>query len=139
LTVDHYVPLSAGGRDIEANLVYCCFRCNLFKGDFTPTEMDQLAGHRVLHPLQDRIDDHVRFDGATGRLQPLTETGRFHITLLHLNRPALVMFRLREHHKGLLKARAGLLEAENQELRAIIQAQATYIERLKQLVEGRPQ
>lgn len=34
LTVDHFRPVSAGGDDREENLVYACFRCNLYKGDF---------------------------------------------------------------------------------------------------------
>jgi hypothetical protein len=135
LTVDHYVPLNAGGGNVDENLVYCCFRCDLFKGEFAATEADRLAGRYVLYPLRDRTDEHFRLDTATGRLQPLTETGRFHIALLHLNRPALVLYRLRQHHEALLTARVELIRAENQELRAIIRAQETYIERLKQLLE----
>ena len=44
LTVDHYVPAAAGGDDSDANLVYACFRCNLFKGDFCPTPEDARTG-----------------------------------------------------------------------------------------------
>jgi hypothetical protein len=95
MTVDHYLPVSAGGDDSDENLVYACFRCNLFKADFHPTDADRAKGHVVLHPLRDDIQEHLRLDQNTGRLEALTETGRFNILLLHLNRPALVTYRLR--------------------------------------------
>ena len=136
LTVDHYVPLVAGGDDSDENLVYACFRCNLYKGDFHPTREDRAKGHVVLHPLRDDISKHVRLEEATGQVQPLTETGRFHIALLHLNRAALVAFRLRRRFYELLLKRRELVEAENLELRAIIKAQEKYIAHLKKLVQG---
>ena len=136
LTVDHYVPLVAGGDDSDENLVYACFRCNLYKGDFHPTLEDRANGHVVLHPLRDDISKHVRLEEATGQVQPRTETGAFHIALLHLNRAALVAFRLRRRFYELLLKRRELVEAENLELRAIIKAQEKYIAHLKKLVQG---
>ena len=44
LTVDHYTPVVAGGDDGDDNLVYACFRCNLFKADFHPTDADRARG-----------------------------------------------------------------------------------------------
>src|SRR5215470_3644402 len=32
LTVDHFRPSAVGGADDLENLVYACFRCNLYKG-----------------------------------------------------------------------------------------------------------
>ena len=136
LTVDHYVPVSAGGGDSDDNLVYACFRCNLFKREFHPTDEDRAKGHLVLHPMRANSTEHWRPDETTGRLEPRTETGRFHITLLNLNRPALVTYRLQQRHQELLLARTELVEAENRELRAIIEAQEKYIAHLKTLVEG---
>ena len=95
LTVDHYVPASAGGDDSDDNLIYCCVRCNLYKSDFTPDARQTAAGLRVLHPVRDRVADHVALEETTGLLIPKTETGRFHLALLHLNRPALVAHRRR--------------------------------------------
>ena len=135
LTIDHYLPVIAGGTDADENLVYCCFRCNLFKGDFHPSEADRLAGRIVLHPLIDRTSRHVQLDEKTGQLEPLTARGRFHIVLLHLNRPALVAYRLQQRYGKLIAARVELIEAENRELRAIIQAQEKYIKRLASLVD----
>lgn len=135
LTVDHFVLVCVGGDDSDDNLVYACFRCNLFKSDFSPSDLDRSNGHVLLHPLRDDVASHVRLDETTGRLESLSETGRFHIVLLHLNRPALVMLRIRQRHQELLQARQNLLEAEIKELHAIILAQERYIRHLKSLQE----
>src|SRR5271165_3815410 len=79
LTVDHYRPAVAGGDDSSANLVYACFRCNGYKGDFSPSAADLQHGRRLLHPLIDAISLHLRENQQTGSIEPLTETGRFHI------------------------------------------------------------
>lgn len=63
-TVDHFRPLSAGGDDGDENLVYACFRWNLFKGDFHPNGDDLRNGRRVLHPLLDDVSQ-LRL-GASG-------------------------------------------------------------------------
>jgi hypothetical protein len=134
LTVDHFQPVAAGGDDSDDNLVYACFKCNQYKGDFHPSPTDLRNGWRVLHPIRDNLAVHLSENNQTGMLEPLTETGRFHITLLHLNRPALVEFRLRRRLADLLAARQRLLEAENAHLRAILAAQADYIRRLRRLL-----
>lgn len=138
LTVDHFIPVTAGGGDEDENLVYACFRCNLFKADFVPTVADRLNGHVLLHPLHDDLSLHLRVDEETGRLDALTETGRFQIRLLRLNRPALVTMRLQTLFRSLLSARQMLLESEVRELRAIIVAQDRYIVHLESLVERDP-
>jgi 5-methylcytosine-specific restriction endonuclease McrA len=38
LTLDHVIPKSKGGRNEWNNLVTCCFKCNLKKGDKTLEE-----------------------------------------------------------------------------------------------------
>jgi len=38
LTIDHVIPRSRGGRNTWTNLVACCQKCNLKKGDKTPEE-----------------------------------------------------------------------------------------------------
>jgi len=134
LTVDHYRPVSAGGGDGDENLVYACSRCNLYKGDFWPSEEDVANGRRVLHPLKDSIELHLRLDDPSGHLQPLTDTGRFHITMLHLNRPALIAYRLRQRHALMLAEKQHLLEREIQHLRALTEAQARYINHLRQIL-----
>ena len=93
LTVDHHLPVATAGNDSEDNLVYACFRCNSYKGDYWQPAEETL---RVLHPSRDDTTLHYHYQEATGRLEPLTETGGFHITLLRLNRPELVAHRLRQ-------------------------------------------
>lgn len=131
LSVDHYQPQAAGGDDGDDNLIYACFRCNLYKGDFSPTADDQRQGRRVLHPLLDDVTTHLREDLATGSLEPLTETGRFHIALLQLNRPALIAHRLRVRRLALEQAKQKLLEAQLAQLQASVDAQALFITALR--------
>lgn len=38
LTLDHVIPKSRGGTNDWTNLVTCCFKCNLKKGNRTPEE-----------------------------------------------------------------------------------------------------
>lgn len=44
LTIDHILPSSRGGQDIWENMISCCERCNLKKGNKTPEE----AGMKLL-------------------------------------------------------------------------------------------
>jgi len=108
LTVDHFRPRSSGGGDDLTNLVYACFRCNLFKSDFYPQlELDFAPEQRILHPLRDDIGRHYLLRENSGWLVPITETGRFHIAVLQLNRPELVAYRLRTREE---RAKAELLK-----------------------------
>ncbi len=134
LTVDHYRPTVAGGDDSDENLVYACVRCNLYKGDFYPNADDLAYGRRVLHPLQDDLAKHVRLNTQTGRMEPLTNTGQFHIALLYLNRPALVAYRLRQQLAALLVAKQRSLEVEIERLHARLAAQEQYVAELRWLL-----
>jgi hypothetical protein len=133
LTVDHYQPVTTGGTDDDQNLVYACIRCNQYKGRFFPSTEDLSYGRRVLHPARDDIYEHLREDRDTGLLQPMTETGRFHVAILQLNRSALVEYRLRRHLSVLLAERLDALLLENDQLRANIAAQEEYIVQLQRL------
>jgi hypothetical protein len=132
LTIDHFHPATAGGDDGDDNLVYCCFKCNQYKADFHPNPEDLLRGRRLLHPLRDNVALHIRENHLTGQLEPLSDTGQFHIALLRLNRPALVAYRRQQRFTLLMFDRLGLVEAEMAQLKAVISAQATYISDLEQ-------
>ena len=43
-TIDHVIPKSRGGKTVWTNVVLCCRKCNLKKGDRTPEE----AGLKLL-------------------------------------------------------------------------------------------
>ncbi len=120
LTTDHFQPTSRDGEDAPANWVYCCFACNNAKGDYWQPDSPQ----HILHPLRDNLSDHIT-EQEDGTLMGLTETGRFHIEQLRLNRPALVAHRLEnrrrereaQHHAEVLR---NLVEAQ-QEIRRLRQ------------------
>ena len=109
MTVDHFVSRVQGGEDTLDNLVYCCHACNEFKGDYWQTELDI----SLLNPLLDFIVAHCRLQ-EEGTLVGLTERGRNHLQVLHLNRPELVAFRLEQQEIALLRQR-------NQELRQMLE------------------
>ncbi len=135
LTVDHFRPVSRGGDDSDDNLVYSCFKCNLFKGDFFPSGKDLETGRRIVHPLLDNADPHIRLDEETGRLEPLSETGRFHLAMLQLNRRALVQHRLRVHMSRWLVERQQLLEDEIAMLTTTVTALELHVARLERLAK----
>jgi HNH endonuclease len=102
--VDHFQPRVEGGSDDLENLLYCCFACNSFKGDWWNPD----GVERLLHPLLDNLDEHLCQE-RDGTLSPLTPTGQFHCDRLQLNRLPLVANRL-------LRLRDAQIEAERQAL-----------------------
>ena len=112
LTVDHHEPVSAGGDDSDENLVYACFRCNLHKGAFTPSEAQRAQGLRLLHPMRDNLAEHLRENRETGRLESRTAIGAIHIFTLELNRDALIANRLQRWRNARMLARLDQAEAD---------------------------
>jgi hypothetical protein len=92
LEIDHFHPRSKGGSDDFDNRIYCCPACNKFKQDYWPTEAPATHEHRLLHPLRERLEEHL-IEGADGRLHALTKPGVFHLARLRLNRPQLLAAR----------------------------------------------
>jgi hypothetical protein len=131
LTLDHFQPRAAGGSDEPGNLVYACVRCNQYKGDFWPEDIDLAQGRRVLHPGRDDLLVHLAEDENTGNLRGLTPTGVFHIALLRLNRPQLVAHRLAHRLQKILEEKTRLLEQQNAELEKTISAQERYLDVLR--------
>lgn len=91
LSVDHIQPRSHGGTDEFSNLVYCCFRCNLYKADYWPSR----PGDPMLwNPRLESAMVHF-VSLIDGTRYPSTTTGAFTLNRLKLNRPALVAYRRR--------------------------------------------
>src|SRR5437763_10525216 len=88
----HFQPRSCGGTDDFSNLLYCCWRCNLYKADYWPT--DKLAP-ALWNPRTEPTASHFVLL-ADGTLHALTPTGLVTVTRLRLNRTALVEFRGRK-------------------------------------------
>jgi hypothetical protein len=84
--------------------------------------------------LRDDIRRHLRENDQTGELEPLTETGRFHIELLDLNRPQLVAHRQRTRIQALSEEIRQSLQEEIADLQAELRAYARYSAQLEQLL-----
>ncbi len=108
LEIDHFHPVSRGGDDRLENLVYCCAACNRFKTSFWATGD---APRRLLHPLRDDLTLHFR-EEEEGWLTAATETGRFHLELLHLNCPQLRSQRVKRALIGRLEQRLAANDEE---------------------------
>jgi hypothetical protein len=131
LTIDHFIPVSAAGDDSDDNLVYACFRCNLYKGDFVASVSPQTLGLRLLHPLRDDLAAHIREEEQTAWLEPLTTRGRLHIEILRLNRPELIAHRKELRNFLLMARRLEIADAENKQLRAEMAARQVYTQQMK--------
>jgi len=112
LTVDHFQPRSRDGVDAHDNWVYCCHACNEYKGDLWQPDSPQ----RILHPLHDNLAKHI-VEQPDGTLVGLTQTGRFHIQRLRLNRAPLVAHRLEQRENARWQQTVERLKEEVQELR----------------------
>ncbi|HSN99486.1 MAG TPA: HNH endonuclease [Candidatus Nanopelagicales bacterium] len=133
LTVDHYRPRARGGSDEATNLVYCCARCNEYKGAYWH---EQDAPHvRLLHPGRDDLTQHLRATDD-GRVRGVTPEGEFFVQRLRLNRPQLVAYRrtrlseaeLREELL-VMRRRVEELERTVVDLRTALETAADEIER----------
>ncbi len=89
LLIDHYEPV-AGRPDLAnvyENLMYACEECNLRKGDRCPPPEAREQGKRFFRIDKEPRSEHFRLEG--NELVGLTETGKFTILMLDLNRASL--------------------------------------------------
>jgi len=61
LTIDHVIPRSRGGENTWTNLVTCCSRCNVYKGNKTPKEANMKL---INKPYEPSIFSSVLYDDA---------------------------------------------------------------------------
>lgn len=137
LTVDHIHPRTHGGTDDFANLVYCCYRCNLNKGDYWPIQQEQPL---LWNPRQELISAHLLLL-ADGTLHPVSWTGDFTLRRLRLNRPQLVAARLRRRdqteesrHLAQLQEVVALVEALHQRQVTALEQHNTFLQTLESLL-----
>jgi 5-methylcytosine-specific restriction endonuclease McrA len=50
LTIDHVQPRSRGGKNTWTNLVTCCSKCNIKKGNKTPEEAKMTLRRKPFEP-----------------------------------------------------------------------------------------
>jgi len=93
-SVEHIIPLQAGGGEGLDNLALACQGCNNHK--YTKTEgVDPVTGQVVplFHPRRDKWRDHFIWSHDFTRVVGLTGTGRATAEVLQLNRPRLINLR----------------------------------------------
>jgi hypothetical protein len=95
LTIDYFQPSAKGGSDSADNLIYCCHRCNEYKSDYWPQEP---GACNLWNPRQEAATAHF-VEAEDGSLIAWSETGRFTLSCLRLNRPPLIANRLRRRQK----------------------------------------
>jgi CRISPR/Cas system Type II protein with McrA/HNH and RuvC-like nuclease domain len=67
LTIDHILPRSRGGKNTWTNLVTCCSKCNLKKGNKTPDEANMKLKKKPYEP--NFVNEHDHLTGAWDKLK----------------------------------------------------------------------
>jgi len=93
-TVDHVVPVAAGGDSSLGNLALVCFACNRRKWDRC-TGQDPATGgvERLFHPRKDEWNEHFCWSVDGTVLIGLSLIGRATVVALDLNRDRLIEIR----------------------------------------------
>jgi len=136
LEIDHHQPQSRGGSNEPENLVYCCPKCNQYKGSYWH-EID-LPHIPLLHPQRDDFHAHLR-EEDNGEIIGKTKEGSFLIQRLHLNRPELIVYRRKKRAEVQLQSELNKAkERERNLLRRIAELDAALqavIEQIQEEVE----
>jgi 5-methylcytosine-specific restriction endonuclease McrA len=93
-TIDHVVPLRAGGSDDFENLALSCFHCNRRKSN-KQTAIDPLTTEEVqlFNPRKDEWLAHFSWSSDGLEIQATTAAGRATIELLEMNRARIIEIR----------------------------------------------
>ncbi len=91
LTLDHIIPIAAGGLTEEHNLWRACRACNEFKGAQTHAE-DPPTGERVLlfNPRTQRWHVHFEWSADGAQIVGRTACGRATVLALQFNHDLIV-------------------------------------------------
>jgi HNH endonuclease len=91
---EHIVPHSAGGETLFENLCLACPSCNRHKAT-RQTGVDPVSRQRILlfHPQRQLWAEHFAWNEGATELVGLTDVGTTTLSLLQMNRPALVQAR----------------------------------------------
>jgi len=87
--VEHIIPISLAGADIETNRALSCRSCNLWKAAHLDG-LDPESGTevRLFHPREDHWDAHFSVEPEQGEIHGRTPIGRATVTRLRMNHPA---------------------------------------------------
>ncbi|MEP7120376.1 MAG: HNH endonuclease signature motif containing protein [Byssovorax sp.] len=93
-TMEHLVPIAAGGASTVENLALACFACNRHKWDRrTGTDPEVGVESRLFDPRADRWNDHFAWSADGLELVGVTPVGRATVNMLALNRDRLKQIR----------------------------------------------
>ncbi|MCT7972801.1 HNH endonuclease [Laspinema olomoucense] len=100
-TIDHIMPVVAGGSNDIDNLALACFHCNRRKGR-SQAALDSESGETVqlFNPRCDRWRKHFRWSEDCLRLIGTTPIGRATIEALALNRERILGIRAADYAVG---------------------------------------
>ncbi len=92
--VEHIIPTSRGGANVESNLALACRSCNLRKGSRL-SEIDPESNTEVclFHPREDIWEEHFQVYSETGLIIGITPIGRVTVRSLDLNSQSQVIAR----------------------------------------------
>lgn len=94
LTIEHIVPIAAGGPSVRDNLWLACHRCNEFKSTQTHA-LDPDSGEPapLFNPRTQIWREHFAWSPDGARILGLTPTGRATVQALQLNNEHIVQAR----------------------------------------------
>lgn len=84
--VEHIIPLSEQGEDVESNLALACRSCNLRKGTrISSKDPASNVEIRFFNPRQDSWDEHFQVDMETSTISGITSVGKVTVDCLEMN------------------------------------------------------
>ncbi len=84
--VEHIIPLSRGGKNVESNLALACRSCNLRKGTrLYGSDPESQSDVSLFNPREDQWSEHFHFSTESGKLTGKTSIGRATINCLEMN------------------------------------------------------
>jgi hypothetical protein len=95
-TIDHVIPLAAGGSDGAGNLALACFHCNRRKGDRTITASETAIADddaTLFNPRRHRWHEHFAWSADGTLVVGVDDIGRHSLVVLAMNRPRAVAIR----------------------------------------------
>jgi len=93
-TMDHVVPVIAGGSETVENLALACFHCNRRKSNKQDSiDPETGAATALFNPRLQLWLDHFIWSADGLLVIPLTVTGRATVALMELNRARILEIR----------------------------------------------
>ncbi|MTJ53057.1 HNH endonuclease [Anabaena sp. UHCC 0253] len=92
--VEHIVPTSRRGTNVEINLALACRSCNLRKGSrIGEIDPESNTEVRLFNPREDQWEKHFQVNPETGLIIGITPIGRVTVKSLELNSQSQVIAR----------------------------------------------